>query len=123
MDASKRLPCFHGLNYYWVQGLDPFELSRPKIEENKYELADGMEITWDVPVKMRDGVIIYIDIFRPTGVQTLLPIIFTFSPYGKHGPKTLALFPDSGVPPDSVSRLGCGGRARDSGSTGMSGWL
>ncbi|KAB2573796.1 Cocaine esterase [Lasiodiplodia theobromae] len=87
----------------WRQGVDPASGGRPPIEPNRHEIADGMEITWDVPVQVRDGTILYVDVFRPENFQAPLPIILTISPYGKHGPKTFALFPGSGVPEGSVS--------------------
>ncbi|KAM0425561.1 hypothetical protein ACHAPT_009092 [Fusarium lateritium] len=37
---------------------------------------------------MRDSVKIYADIFRPKGAKGKLLVILTFSPYGKHRPKT-----------------------------------
>ncbi|KAH7232252.1 Alpha/Beta hydrolase protein [Fusarium redolens] len=63
-----------------------------------------MEVTWDVPVPMSDGIKIYADIFRPEGAKGKLPVILTMSPYGKHGPKTFAIFPGSGVPDGWVSK-------------------
>ena len=69
---------------------------------------DGMRIEWDVPVRLRDDVTVYVDIFRPGAsfdevFSKPLPIILTWSPYGKHGPKNLSMFPNSGVPEGSVS--------------------
>ena len=42
----------------------------------------------DVAVALRDGTIIYTDIFRPVG-RTHLPAIVAWSPYGKEGGLTL----------------------------------
>ena len=73
--------------------------------QNTVEHTDGMEISWDVPVPMRDGIKIYADILKPENVgDARLPIIITWSPYGKHGPKTFDIFPNSGVPKGSVSK-------------------
>ncbi|MFD3563765.1 CocE/NonD family hydrolase [Streptomyces sp. NPDC058686] len=36
----------------------------------------------DVPVKLRDGVTIYVDVFRPAGSERV-PVIVAWSPYGK----------------------------------------
>ncbi len=36
----------------------------------------------DVAVRLRDGVTIYVDVFRPTGVAKV-PVIVAWSPYGK----------------------------------------
>ncbi|KAH6668412.1 Alpha/Beta hydrolase protein [Halenospora varia] len=90
--------------FFWKKGLDPKEGKRPPLVPNKKEVDGEMEITWDVPVTMRDGVKVYVDVFRPLGATGKLPIIFTFSPYGKHGPKTFDIFPGADVPKDWVSK-------------------
>lgn len=41
----------------------------------------------DVAVKLRDGVTIYTDIFRPVGVEKV-PVIVSWSPYGKNSGRT-----------------------------------
>lgn len=47
-------------------------------------VEDGIRCERDVPVKMRDGVPILIDIYRPEG-GTNLPAIVAWGPYGKQG--------------------------------------
>src|SRR5512137_660330 len=42
----------------------------------------------DVAVTLRDGTVIYTDVFRPVG-STKLPAIIAWSPYGKEGGLTL----------------------------------
>ncbi|KAE8377940.1 Alpha/Beta hydrolase protein [Aspergillus bertholletiae] len=103
MEVSGKNPC-DVRPFYWKQGLDPQEGHRPALMPNRQEAADGMDITWDVPVTMRDGVKVYVDVFRPTGATGKQPIIFTFSPYGKHGPKTFDIFPGADVPKGWVSK-------------------
>ena len=88
----------------WKDGVDPKEGKYPGLRPNLVEHVDGMEIVRDVPVPMRDGVKIYADIFRPEGWTGTLPTLMTFSPYGKHGPKTFEMFPNSGVTKGAVSR-------------------
>lgn len=39
----------------------------------------------DVPLRMRDGVRIRVDIFRPKEYVTQLPTLMAWSPYGKTG--------------------------------------
>lgn len=39
----------------------------------------------DVPLRMRDGVYIRVDIFRPQDSMAKLPAIMAWSPYGKTG--------------------------------------
>ena len=92
------------LEMRWKKGTDPREGKWPGLRQNQIEKYDGMEITWDVAVTLRDEVKLYVDIFRPEESDGKLPIILTWSPYGKHGPKTFAIFPGSGVPEGSVSK-------------------
>ena len=47
-------------------------------------ITDGIRYERDVVVPMRDGTIIYTDIYRPEGI-TNLPSIVAWSPYGKRG--------------------------------------
>ena len=42
----------------------------------------GMQIEWDVPIVMDDGVLIRADVFRPTG-EDRVPAIVSYGPYGK----------------------------------------
>ena len=68
------------------------------MKPNRVARHDGMEITYDVPVTVRDGTKLYVDIFKPEGESKKMPVIFTFSPYGKHGQKTFKSFHDAGCP-------------------------
>ncbi len=93
-----------GFEMKWRQGRDPREGKWPGLRQGKNEILDGMDVTWDVAVPLRDGIRIYVDIFRPQTPTDKLPIILTWSPYGKHGPKTFDIFPGSGVPEGAVSQ-------------------
>lgn len=88
----------------WRDGIDPRKGKYPGLRPNLIEYADGMEIIRDVAVSMRDGVKIYVDIFRAEGSHGKMPTLMTWSPYGKHVLKTFDIFPNSGVPKGSVSR-------------------
>jgi len=61
------------------------------------------DILWerDVTVKLRDGVSLYLDIFRPADVQAKIPAILAWSPYGKGIPQE----PPPGVLREWVSGL------------------
>ncbi|KAJ9612976.1 hypothetical protein H2200_002917 [Cladophialophora chaetospira] len=86
---------------------DPVDLKEgkyPGFRPNLVEEIDGMQIIRDVAVPMRDGIKIYVDIFRPPGVSAPLPTLMTWSPYGKHALKNFDMFPGSGVPKGSVSK-------------------
>ncbi|MCP3730010.1 CocE/NonD family hydrolase [Sphingomonas sp. MG17] len=61
----------------------------------------------DVPVTMRDGVTIYVDIFRPVGSEKV-PVLIAWSPYGKSGgtaPKVTMLYTMLGMDNAIVSGL------------------
>jgi predicted acyl esterase len=60
-------------------------------------------IEHDVGVKMRDGVTIYVDIYRPEGM-TVAPAIVAWSPYGKHqtGPEAFDRFPNRTCVPAGI---------------------
>jgi hypothetical protein len=61
----------------------------------------GCEIIWqkDVAVPLRDGTVLYTDIFLPKNTPTDLPAIIAWSPYGKSVPTE----PPSSVPPEWFS--------------------
>jgi predicted acyl esterase len=46
------------------------------------EVRDGMQIDWDVPIRMEDGLVLRADVFRPTGGGRH-PVILTYGPYAK----------------------------------------
>jgi len=48
----------------------------------KSEVRDGMQIDWDVPVAMEDGVVLRADVYRPVG-EGRHPIILSYGPYAK----------------------------------------
>ena len=44
--------------------------------------ADGMQIDWDAPIAMDDGVVLRADVFRPKGPGKH-PVILSYGPYAK----------------------------------------
>ncbi len=46
------------------------------------EIREGMQIDWDVPIRMTDGVVLRADVFRPAGDHRS-PAILSYGPYGK----------------------------------------
>jgi uncharacterized protein len=58
----------------------------------------GLVVERDVAIRLRDGVTIYADVFRPEG-RADLPVLLTWGPYGKHFPsfEIYARFPGCGV--------------------------
>ncbi len=48
----------------------------------KNEIRDGMQIDWDAPIEMDDGVVLRADIYRPLGAGKF-PVILSYGPYAK----------------------------------------
>ncbi len=48
----------------------------------KSEVRDGMQIDWDAPIRMGDGLVLRADVFRPTG-DGKYPVILSYGPYAK----------------------------------------
>ncbi len=48
----------------------------------KSEIRDGMQIDWDAPIPMDDGVILRCDVFRPPRAGRY-PVIMSYGPYAK----------------------------------------
>ena len=46
------------------------------------EIRDGMQIDWDMPIKMDDGLVLRCDVFRPIN-KGRYPVILSDGPYGK----------------------------------------
>ena len=46
------------------------------------EIRDGMQIDWDTPIMMDDGLVLRADVFRPQGAGRH-PVILTYGPYAK----------------------------------------
>ena len=46
------------------------------------EIRDGMQIEWNHPIEMDDGLILRADIFRPIGTGNY-PVLMTYGPYAK----------------------------------------
>ena len=90
----------------WKDAVDPKDGGKyPGFRPDLVEHVNGMVITRDVAVTMRDGLRIYVDIFRAEGsTDQKLPTLMTWSPYGKHVLKNFDMFPGSGVPKGTVSR-------------------
>lgn len=64
-------------------GIDPGVRSYPGFHPRQ-EIIDGLVIDYDVAVRLRDGVTIYTDIYRPADAVGPLPAVLLWSGYGKH---------------------------------------
>ena len=64
----------------------------------------GMIIERDLAVRMRDGIEIYVNVFRPVDEKPAAPLI-GWSPYGKHLPIQPERFVNAGIKKEHVSSL------------------
>ncbi|MGE5526198.1 MAG: CocE/NonD family hydrolase [Rhodospirillaceae bacterium] len=48
----------------------------------KSEVRDGMQIEWDAPIAMEDGIVLRADVFRPAAPGRY-PVIISYGPYAK----------------------------------------
>lgn len=63
---------------------DEKRLCKPyPFEQRTYEAAPGILCEQDVAVKMRDGIVLYADVFRPADSDQKVPAILAWSNYGK----------------------------------------
>jgi uncharacterized protein len=73
-------------------------------QQRTYMPEDGIICEQDVAVKMRDGVTIYADIYRPVG-QLGIPVILSWSFYGKRPFDGQSEWKIMGVPASTVSNM------------------
>jgi uncharacterized protein len=66
-------------------------------------IKDGMLVERDVAIKMRDGITLYADVFRPVDEKPAAPIV-AWTPYGKHVPNQPERYPNAEINPAHVSR-------------------
>jgi predicted acyl esterase len=92
-----------GFEYKFRPPLAPPEARGSKPPVYRRTVESGMTVERDLAVKMRDGVEIYIDVFRPADEKPAAPII-AWGPYGKHGHTRYAEnFPNCGVKQETLS--------------------
>ena len=77
----------------------------PAFNQRVYECAPGILCEQDVPVKMRDGVTIYCDIYRPKDESQKYPAIVSWSWFGKRPGEGMSEWQIMGVPPHTVSKF------------------
>ncbi|MBL0421609.1 CocE/NonD family hydrolase [Ramlibacter sp. AW1] len=88
----------------WCRARHPSEIL--KWEHGWRQTRDeGMLIEWDVGVPMRDGVKIFIDVFRPDHGQPV-PALIAWGPYGKQSPRGVyeRFANNGGVRPEWMSK-------------------
>ena len=77
----------------------------PAFNQRVYECAPDILCMQDVPVKMRDGVTIYCDIYRPKDETKKYPAIVSWSWFGKRPGEGMSEWQIMGVPPHTVSKF------------------
>ncbi len=77
---------------------------QPPLNTRTYIAEEGIECMQDVPVKMRDGITIYADIYKPVGEEKV-PLIVSWSFYGKRPFEGQSEWQIMGVPPHTVSNM------------------
>lgn len=75
-----------------------------KFNQRTYVTEDNILCEQDVPVTLRDGTVIYTDIYRPDGA-TNIPCIVSWSYYGKRPGDGMSEWQVMGVPPGTISTM------------------
>ncbi len=83
--------------------LDSFSFVAP-FNPRVYEAEPGILCEQDVAVKMRDGITLYADIYRPAD-QKDIPVIVCWGPFGKRPGDMPTEWQVMGVPPGTVSKM------------------
>lgn len=76
-----------------------------KLNQRTYEAAPGIICEQDVGVKLRDGVTIYCDIYRPANTDVKVPVIIGWGLFGKRPAEGQDDWKLMGVPPKTVSDM------------------
>lgn len=76
----------------------------PAFNQRTYIAEPGIICEQDIPVKMRDGITIYVDIFRPEN-ETNIPALISWSFYGKRPGEGMSEWQVMGVVPGTISKL------------------
>src|ERR1700753_1074168 len=89
-----------GFEYRYRAPLDIPESRGARLPQYRRSIEEGMLSERALPVKLRDGVEILVDVFRPADERPAAPLI-GWSPYGKHALGYLSkVYPNSGVKPE-----------------------
>lgn len=101
-------PMMHPATQEELDAMSPEERENCKylspLNTHTYLAADGIECMQDVPVKMRDGVTIYVDIYKPVDCGKV-PLLISWSFYGKRPFDGQSEWQIMGVPPATVSNM------------------
>ena len=93
-----------GFEYIWRPGVNPAERGYPGFAPKTQSIKPGILVDRDMSVPMRDGVKLYVDVYRPDAGQKV-PALVAWSPYGKHSPSGYdRFFKNGGVKPEWTSQ-------------------
>ena len=93
-----------GFEYMWRRGVPPSERKYPGFAPRTETVRPGILVERDIEVPMRDGVKIYVDVYRPDSTDKV-PALVAWSPYGKHSPGGYdRFFKNGGVKPEWTSQ-------------------
>lgn len=76
-----------------------------KLNPHTYEAAPGIMCEQDQACALRDGTIIYADIYRPNNTAEKIPVIVSWGPFGKRPAEGQDDWKLMGVPPKTVSEM------------------
>lgn len=96
-----------GLDILTRPGVDPETApGRPALPPADHALIDthGLALERNASIRLRDGVTIYADIYRPAFDAVDLPVLLAWGPYGKHNQKA-NLWPEAGIADGWMSPL------------------
>jgi predicted acyl esterase len=89
-------------------GVDPYSAAhKPPLPPPDYvrTVQDGLVIERNSTVRLRDGTEIFVDLYRPEGLERDVPVLLAWGPYGKHALSNHVFWPRSGVDPEWLSPL------------------
>ncbi|MEN8905139.1 MAG: CocE/NonD family hydrolase [Clostridiales bacterium] len=75
-----------------------------KFNQRTYKTEEGFICEQDVSVTLRDGIKIYTDVFRPD-TDKKVPVIISWSYYGKRPGEGMSEWQVMGVPPGTISKM------------------
>ena len=86
-----------GFTYRFREPTGPPERRGRRPPAYRREVSDSLLIERDVPVELRGGVVVHVDLFRPAD-EAPAPPLFAWGPYGKHADLPVTqLYPDGDV--------------------------
>ena len=89
-------------------GVDPHSAThKPLLPPAAYDCRteQGLTIERNCAIRLRDGTVIFADLYRPEGATANVPLLLAWGPYGKHALSNQVFWPRSGVDPAWLSNL------------------